>query len=116
MTKVIYYTTIQEENPVETFIDSLQKQQKAKIFRIIQYIELYGLQSALPHVKKLTGTALWEIRILGQDSIRVLYVVMKLNEILLVHGFIKKRQKTPQKEIEIALNRTKDWQKRLNDS
>lgn len=116
MTKVIYYVTAKEENPVEKFLDSLQKSQKAKIFRIIQYIEIYGLQSALPHVKKLTGTQLWEIRILGQDNIRVLYVLMHQDEILLVHGFLKKKQKTPLRELEIALNRIKDWQKRLSNS
>ena len=115
MTKIIYYTTNQGENPVEAFIDSLQKPQKAKIFRIIQYIEVYGLLSVLPHVRKLTGTLLWEIRILGKDNIRVFYATLQQDEILLVHGFIKKKQKTPLKEIAIALNRLKDWRERLNN-
>ena len=112
MTKVIYYTTAKGENPVEKFLDSLQKQDIAKIFRILQYIEIYGLITALPHAKKLTGTSLWEIRILGKTNIRVIYVTLQENSILLVHGFLKKKQKTPIKEIELAKSRTQDWFKR----
>lgn len=112
MTKVIYYTTAEGENPTEKFLDSLQKPDKAKIFRILQYIEIYGLISALPHAKKLTGTPLWEIRILGKINIRVIYVTLQEDSILLVHGFLKKKQKTPIREIEIAINRMQNWLKR----
>ena len=114
MTKVIYYTTITGENPVSDFLDSLDDKQQSKLLRILTYIEKYGLQSVLPHVKKLTGTPFWEIRILGKDNIRVFYVSITGEEILALHGFIKKKQKTPPKEIETALNRFKDWLAREN--
>jgi len=70
---------------------------------------VYGLSSLLPHVKKLTGTPLWEIRILGKDSIRILYVLIQEENVLVLHGFIKKTQKTPTKEIELATNRYGKW-------
>jgi len=111
MTKIIYYTSSGRENPVKIFLESLRKQQKAKVFRIFQYIEIYGLSSALPHVKKLTGTSLWEIRILGQDNIRILYIGINQNTILLLHGFIKKKQKTPLWEINVALKRLDEYKK-----
>ena len=114
--KVIYFTTFAGENPVEKFIDSLQKHQKAKIFRIFQYIELYGLISILPHVKKLTGTSLWEIRIVGQDNIRILYITLQERAVLVVHGFIKKKQKTPTKEVKIAMRRVQEWLKKTSNS
>jgi phage-related protein len=63
------------------------------------------LQSVLPHIKKLRGTPLWEIRILGQDNLRVIYVVPYLDTVLVLHGFIKKTQKTPKKDLEVALSR-----------
>ncbi len=116
MRVIQYYLTSVGENPVEKFLDSLQKPAKAKIFRIFQYIELYGLNISLPHVKKLSGTPLWEIRILGRDNIRILYITLQENAMLLVHGFIKKKQKTPAKEIEIAISRMQDWQNRLNNA
>lgn len=108
-TIILYYTTSSGENPVKKFIEFLAERQQKKLTRILSYIEEYGLVTAIPHVKKLTGTSLWEIRILGQDNIRVLYASVHFESILLLHGFIKKSQNTPKKEIETALNRLADW-------
>jgi len=63
--------------------------------------------SVIPHIKKLTGTPLWEIRILGKDNIRIFYALMSKNGIIVLHGFIKKSLKTPSREIEVALHRYK---------
>lgn len=109
MTKVIYYTTITEESPVKDFIRSLSAAQRTKISRIFTYIELYGLTIAINHVKKLSGTPLWEIRILGRDSTRILYATVKKDTILLLHGFVKKSQKTPVREIDTTNKRLEEW-------
>lgn len=109
MTKVIYYTTSSGENPTTSFIASLSASQKRKILRILTYIEGYGLVTVIPHIRKLTGTPLWEIRILGQDSIRILYTAIEKDIILVVHGFIKKSEKTPRRELQTAINRLNDW-------
>jgi len=106
---IYYYISPSGKNPVKNFLDSLQETQQAKVLRILQYIEEYGLRSILPHVRKLTGTPLWEIRILGKDNIRVIYVVPTKNTVLVLHGFIKKKQKTPSKELNLALSRHYDW-------
>lgn len=112
MTKVVYYTTITEESAVKVFIKSLSATQKNKIARIFSYIEIYGLTVAISHVRKLSSTPLWEIRILGQDSIRVLYATVEKDAILVLHGFNKKSQKTPVKEIDTALKRLEEWTNR----
>ena len=109
---VFYYLLPNGNNPVKEFLNSLPKPQKAKIFRIFQQIEQYGISSVVPHLKKLTGTPLWEIRILGKDNIRVIYVSLKENNILVIHGFIKKTQKTPERDLNLALKRYQDWIKR----
>lgn len=113
VTKVIYYTTPNGESPVDEFLNSLSPKQQAKILRIFQYIRQYGLQSILPHVKKLSGTPLWEIRILGQDNIRVIYIIPHFDTVLALHGFFKKTQKTPRKEVDISLRRFNEY-KRLD--
>lgn len=107
--QVIYFTDQTGANPVKQFLDSLSKQQKAKIFRILMYIEEYGLQSIIPHIKRLSGTPFWEIRIIGKDNIRVIYIVPQKHTVLLLHGFIKKKQKTPIRELNTALKRYKEW-------
>lgn len=109
--QVIYYIDAQGKNPVSEFLDTLSDNQQSKILRILNNIKDYGLTSIIPHVKKLSGTPLWEIRILGGDNIRVFYVVPNRLRVVVLHGFIKKKQKTPIKEIEIALNRFKLFQK-----
>lgn len=110
--KVLFYISESKDNPVEIFLEALESREHAKILRIIQYIQEYGLRAVLPHVKKLSGVPLWEIRVLGRDSIRVLYVVPIEQTVLLLHGFRKKTRKTPEKEIIIALRRYQDWKKR----
>jgi phage-related protein len=109
-TQVQYYTTENRRIPVKEFIDSLSQKQRRKVFHILRAIEEYGLLSVIPHLKRLIGTPLWEIRILGQYSIRILYVTPLQNSVLLLHSFVKKTQKTPMKEMNIALARLKDWQ------
>jgi len=66
----------------------------------------------MPHVKKITGTPLWELRVLGEASIWFLYIAKVGQSFLLLHGFTKRKQKTPKKEINIALDRLRDYKSR----
>lgn len=102
--KIIYYISASGENPVKKFLDARPKA-KLKALRILSHIEEFGLSHAIPHIKKLTGTPLWEIRILGEDSVRILYVARQGKQILLLHAFSKKSDKTPKKEIDTSLVR-----------
>lgn len=111
--QVIYYVSPEGNNPVSDFLDSLSESQQAKLLRIFHYIKEYGLQSVIPHVRKLSGTPFWEIRILGRDNIRAIYVVPEQKQVLILHGFVKKSPKTPPKEIDIALNRFREYQSRM---
>jgi phage-related protein len=113
-TDVYYYTTSGGENPFARFLDSLEKSAAAKVLRLISAINVYGLLSILPHTKKLTGTPLWEIRILGKDNIRVIYVTKHDRAIIVLHGFIKKTQVTPHREIAVAMKRYADMQHLLD--
>jgi phage-related protein len=107
--RVDYYIAPNKENPVSDFLDSLNKKQQAKLLRIVFNIETYGLNSVIPHLKKLTRTPFWEIRVLGKDNLRVIYIVQYQEFVLLLHGFQKKDQKTPPKELEITNKRYQLW-------
>jgi phage-related protein len=65
-----------------------------------------GLESlGEPHVKHLEGK-LWELRLTGRDGIaRALYVTVIGRRVVVVRAFVKKTQKTPHAEIELALRR-----------
>lgn len=110
---VVYYSNIDGDKPVKEFIFSLNFKQKSKVLRDISQLEEFGIGSHIPDTKKLVGTPLWELRILGKDNIRILYVLQIGKTILLLHGFIKKKQKTPTKDINLALKRLNDWNRRL---
>lgn len=105
---VTYYISSSGNNPVSDFLDSLDKQTQSKLLRIVANIQEYGLLSVIPHIKKLSGTPLWEIRVLGKSHARIIYVVPTQTKVILLHGFIKKSNKIPSKEINIALMRFKD--------
>lgn len=107
--EVIYYVSSRGDRPIKKFLDSLSEIQQAKILRVIEIIRNYGLQQARPYVKKLTDTPFWEIRILGRDNIRVIYVVPYKDTVLILHGFIKKSQRIPEKELSFAFKRYKEW-------
>ena len=107
-TVIYYYLTARGDNPVREFIVSLQKRQQAKVRRVLESVTEYGLLSIIPHVKKLVGLPLWEIRILGTDNIRIIYMVKIKDAIYVLHGFVKKTQKTPEHEIALALKRYKE--------
>lgn len=107
--QVIYYVSPNGEIPVRDFLNSCSSTTKAKALRLFCNIDEYGIQLVIPHIKKLTGTPLWEIRILGKDNIRIIYITEIRRQVLLLHGFFKKKQKTPRKEINIALKRLKEY-------
>lgn len=110
--KVELYENASGEKLVEEFFDSLETKAMLKIKRAIELLEAFGLEGGYPHVKKLTGTDLWEYRILGSDSIRIFYVSMTGKVFLILHGFKKKKQKTPTKEIRIAQERLQEYMMR----
>ena len=108
----VYYYTSGDKSPIKDFLDSLQKTQKAKILRIFQYFQEYGIEAITSHTKKLSGTPLWEIRILGKDNIRIIYVLPDRSKLIVLHGFTKKTQRTTAKNMNIALQRYKELESR----
>lgn len=110
--KIELYENAKGEKPVEEFFSSLEAKAMLKIKRAIELLEIFGLEGGYPHIKKLTGTDFWEYRILGSDSIRIFYVAMTGRMFLVLHGFKKKKQKTPVKEIKIAEERLGEYRLR----
>ncbi|HWY79737.1 MAG TPA: type II toxin-antitoxin system RelE/ParE family toxin [Candidatus Sulfotelmatobacter sp.] len=104
-----YFESSTGNKPVEEFINSLEEKAQVKIFRTFELLEEFGIRLGLPHVKKLTGTSLWELRILGSDSIRIFYIAKEQQTFLLLHAIKKKTQKTEKKEIKIANERLNEF-------
>ena len=90
-------------------LESLPFDMQARFLRIAELIQNYGLERVRgPHVKHLEG-ALWEVRMKGKDGIaRAVYVTANVRRVVVVRVFVKKTQKTPRREIDIALQRAKE--------
>lgn len=101
--KVNDLKTPRGENLIESFIVKQEQGTKAKITRMILALERYGPNLGMPYSKKIDKD-LWELRISGKETVRVFYTVRK-NEIILLHIFKKKTEKTPLREIKLARQR-----------
>ncbi len=103
MFDVDFYKLENGKSPAQDFIMSLDIKMKAKTFRAISLLKEYGNQLREPFSKPLRD-GLFELRVrLGSDVVRILYFFCKGRLIVLTNGFVKKTQKTPEEEINLAL-------------
>jgi phage-related protein len=93
---------------VDAEVESLPDDMRARLARIALLIEENGLERVgEPHVKHVEGR-LWEMRLKGKSGIsRALYVTAVGQRVVIVRVFVKKTEKTPRHEIEVALSRAK---------
>ena len=117
MWKIILYETEKGDNPVGDFIKSLSKKEEAKVFREIDLLQQNGIYLNFPHSSDIEGCkGLRELRIkFSSSNIRIIYFLHVKNTFVLLHGFRKKTQRLPRKELEIAIVRMEDYLKRRGD-
>ncbi len=94
---------------VDDEIAALSPDLRARLSRIGFLIQELGMERLRePYVRHLDGP-LWEIRLKGKDAIaRALYVTAKRRRVVIVRVFVKKTQKTPRREIDVALARARE--------
>jgi len=104
-----YYRDEKDHEPVAEFIDSLPQQSIIKILRTLKLLQSYGVLLKEPHTKQIRDK-LRELRIKdNKGAIRILYFTYTGRKFILLHGFIKKTVKTPEREIEAAEKRMKSY-------
>lgn len=87
---------------IKDFLDSLDKKLRAKLLRTIELLEHNGNELREPYSKHLED-GIFELRVKhGSDIARTLYFFIIGHKIVLTNGFVKKTQKTPKSEIELA--------------
>lgn len=103
----VFYRTEQGAEPVRDFILGLPRKDRRIVGSDIATVE-YGWPVGKPTCAPL-GLGLWEVRS-SLTSSRVARVIFTLHDgqMILLHGFIKKTQKTPQDDLDIARRRMKE--------
>jgi phage-related protein len=101
--KITYYNELVEETVL-----SLPDTLLAKYIRLTETMKEYGPNLGMPHTRTMSK-GLFELRLKGKEGIaRVFYGIITHQEILMLHAFVKKTEKTPRHELEIAKKRLKE--------
>ena len=107
--KVVFFRTLNGKEPVREWLLGLPQEQRKAIGTDIKIVQ-YSWPLGMPVVRKMAAD-LWEVRITIFNGIaRVLFTVDG-SLMILLHGFIKKSQKTPENELETALHRLNQYRK-----
>lgn len=98
----IFYRTEAGGEPVREWLKGLSPEDRKRIGEDIKTVE-FGWPIGMPVCRPL-GDGIYEVRSsLAQNRIaRMLFYIDKKGRMVLLHGFIKKTQKTPQEELELA--------------
>ena len=90
---------------VEQFILRLPIGLSAKYFHLTDLMTEFGANLGMPHTRSMF-TGLFELRVKGKEGIaRVFYCTKVGKRIIMLHGYVKKTQKTPSKELRKAKRR-----------
>jgi len=103
--QVEFYQTDDGKVPVESFLNSLPKPQRAKAVALIKLLEEQGPSLPFPYSSQVRGR-LRELRTqLGKTRLRLLYFADAHRTFVLLHGFVKTSGKLPESEILTAERR-----------
>jgi len=102
-----FYETPAGRRPVRDWLLSLSRDDRRVIGTDMQKVE-FGWPIGMPYCRSLSS-GLWEVRsdLPGGRIARVVFCLVG-GEMILLHGFIKKSQKTPATELELALRRKRE--------
>lgn len=106
---IFYYTKKDGSSPVSDFPNQLPRKMLAKVARDLELLSRYGNELRDPYTKSIDA-GIFELRTrLADNQVRILYFFIDQHRIILTNGFIKKTQKTPRFEIELAMKYRKDY-------
>ena len=94
---MIFREIVLIDRNLKHFINGLEESTIAKVFRTIDLLGQVEYKLGMPHCKKIEIN-LFELRIRGKQEIRIFYT-FKQDRVILLHGFIKKSEKIPFKEL-----------------
>ena|SRR3989338_4096048 len=102
--KVSFYTTASGRSPVLDYIQDLSKPERARLLEALDQVEHYGFDAVRMQFRQIEGK-LWEIKV---SAHRVFYVMVRMEEMILLHAYKKQGQKMPLREREVAIKRMKE--------
>jgi phage-related protein len=102
--QVGFYQDHRGQSPVLDFINDLPAQDRARIDLAIRLLKEFGTELGMPHARPLRER-IWELR---PGGIRLLYFTYINHQFVILHGFRKTTNRTPNREIETAVRRMQE--------
>jgi len=110
--QVEFYDTEDGRTPTQEFLDSLEPKMNAKMVGLMEILEEKGYSLREPYSAPLED-GIFELRaVQGSNISRALFFFYVEGRIVITHGFIKKTQKTPRAQIELAKKYRADFLRR----
>jgi len=110
--QVEFYDTEDGRTPTQEFLDSLEPKMNAKMVGLMEILEEKGRSLREPYPAPLED-GIFELRATqGSNISRALFFFYVEGRIVITHGFIKKTQKTPRAQIELAKKYRADFLRR----
>jgi phage-related protein len=104
-----FHKTVQGDSPVVEFLNALDLKTRARFRWSMEQLRVRNVSAQPPLVRHLEGD-LWELREESQTNIyRIVYVFYTGRRVVFLHGFQKKSQKTPSRELATARQRYQDF-------
>ena len=98
---------------------TLKPKLRAKAYSDIMLLKQLGINIRAPFSSPIKGDkykGLFELRTkFSSDATRIFYFMFEKNKFVLLHGFIKKTNKSPEQELELALSYKLDYERRNQD-
>ena len=115
--RVEYYKKENGDIPVLEYLLTLDAKMRAKAFSEIGLLQKHGTDLREPYAKAIKGEKnIFELRVKFSSNIsRIFYFTFRNNTFVLLNGFTKKSEKTPDKEIERAVRYKQDYERRCDD-
>lgn len=107
---VRFYCTSSGAEPVREWLWSLDDEDRKEIGDILRAIE-FGWPIGMPICRPL-GKGLYEARISLKDRIARIFFVPRVGRMVLLHAIVKKTQKTPPADLELARERLREWERK----
>ncbi len=98
--EVVFYRSEAGNEPVREWLKELPRDDQRRIGEDIKTAQ-YGWPLGMPLIGKIKKD-LWEVRTKLKDGIARVFFTVDGSNMILLHGFIKKSQKTPQNELNTA--------------
>jgi phage-related protein len=108
---VYFFETDTRNEPVREWLRKLTAIDKKAIGEDLKTIQ-FGWPLGMPLVRHIDGD-IWEVRCKLSDGIARVLFVLDGNAMILIHAFLKKQQKTPKPDLDLAKSRVKQLRKRI---